>query len=139
MNTEENKKKSTNKKVVIGAVILVALIAIMGILYLTFKPQTTAGSKEITLTVVHADASSKEFDIATDEEYLRGALEQEGLIAGNEGEFGLYVLTVDGETVDEANEEWWCLTKGGETHMLGVDDTPIEDGDQYELTFTTGW
>lgn len=139
MDTNENKRKNINKKVIIGAAILVALVAVMGLLYLKFRPQGMTGGKEFTLTVVHADASDKDFTIDTNEEFLRGALEQEGLIAGTDGDYGMYVLTVDGETVDEAKQEWWCLTKDGKTHMLGVDDTPIEDGDHYEFTFTTGW
>ena len=49
------------------------------------------------------------------------------------------MLTVDGVTADEAKQQWWCFTKGGETLMSGVDTTPIEDGDCCEITLTTGW
>ena len=93
----------------------------------------------ILFTVVHGDGSEKEFSITTKELTLRKALEQEGLIEGTDGEWGLYVLTVDGETVDENQQQWWCLTKDGETSMTGVDDTYISDGDNYAFTFTTGW
>ena len=137
--TENQKKSSKKLPVIIGAVLLVILIAVMSILYMNTRPQTQGGGKEITLVVVHGDQTNHTYGIQTDEEYLQAALEQEQLIEGTEGEFGMYVLTVDGETVDEANEEWWCLTKGGETHMLGVGETPIADGEQYEFTFTTGW
>lgn len=137
--TPQNKKGGKKWPVIIGAAVVVILIAVMSILYLNSRPQSQAGAKEIILTVVHADETSKEFDIHTDEEYLQGALQQEGLIEGTEGEYGLYVLTVDGETVDETKEQWWCLTKGGEAHMLGVGETLIADGEQYEFTFTTGW
>ena len=61
------------------------------------------------------------------------------LIAGDESEYGLFVKTVDGETADDANQEWWCFTKGGEMLMTGVDDTMIADGEQYEATLTVGW
>lgn len=93
----------------------------------------------ITLVVVHGDGSQKEYTIATDAVTLREALEQEGLVEGTESEWGLYVLTVDGETVDEAQQQWWCLTKDGEMSMTGVDDTVIADGEHYEFTLTTGW
>ena len=93
----------------------------------------------ITFRVVHGDGSEKEFVIRTEALTLREALEQENLIEGTEGDWGLYVLTVDGETVDEALQQWWCLTKDGEMSMTGVDDTIISDGDRYEFTFTTGW
>ena len=52
---------------------------------------------------------------------------------------GLFFYTVDVETVDDANQEWWCLTKGGESLMTGADSTPIADGDQFELTLTVGY
>ena len=93
----------------------------------------------ITFLVVHGDGSQKEFVINTEGFTLREALEQENLIEGTEGQWGLYVLTVDGETVDEAQQQWWCLTKNGEMSMTGVDDTIISDGDHYEFTFTIGW
>ena len=91
------------------------------------------------LEVVHGDESTKEFKIQTESENLRGALEQEGLIDGTESEYGLYVLTVDEETADETQQQWWCITKGGEMLMTGVDDTMIADGEQYEFTLATGW
>ncbi len=132
-------KKSRRLPVIIGAAVLIVLVAVMGILYLNSRPQAQTGAKTITFVVVHSDETSREFVIHTDEEYLQGALEQENLIAGTEGDFGMYVQTVDGETVDESKEQWWCLTKNGEAHMLGVGETPIADGEQYEFTVATGW
>ncbi|MGI6255797.1 MAG: DUF4430 domain-containing protein [Acutalibacter sp.] len=95
--------------------------------------------KEITLKVVHGDGSEKEFPISTEAATLGEALEAEGLISGEESSYGLFVTTVDGETVDDANQEWWCLTKGGEMCTTGVDTTEIATGDTYELTFTVGY
>ena len=89
--------------------------------------------------MVHGDGTQKEFTLQTDAETLREALEEEDIIAGEESEYGLYVLTVDGETVQEEQQEWWCLTKDGQMHNYGVDDTNIADGERYELTFTVGW
>lgn len=101
--------------------------------------QADAETKQITLKVVHGDGSEKEFPISTTAETLGEALEAEGLIAGEESSYGLFVTTVDGETVDEGNQEWWCLTKGGGMVTTGVDSTEVSDGDVYELTFTVGY
>lgn len=98
-----------------------------------------AGAKTITLTVVHGDGSSKDFTVKTDEEMLGPALQAEKLIEGSEGQYGLFITAVDGETADEGNQEWWCLTKGGGEVMTGVDSTPIADGDAFELTLTVGY
>ena len=94
---------------------------------------------KLVVTVVHGDGSSKDFAIATDAEFLRGALEEQQLIEGSESEYGLFVTAVDGETADDALQQWWCFTKGGEMLMTGVDTTPIADGEHYEITLTTGW
>lgn len=93
----------------------------------------------VTVTVVHGDGSSKDFTVKTDKEMLGEALTDEKLVDGEDGPYGLYIKTVDGETADDAKQEWWCLTKGGESVETGVDSTPVEDGAVYELTLMTGW
>ena len=102
------------------------------------RPATSATDKTITATVV-ANGEEEAFTIHTDEEYLRGALESIDLIAGEESEYGLFVTTVNGITADDANQEWWCFTKGGESLNTGVDSTPIADGDAFEITLTVGY
>ena len=92
----------------------------------------------ITLTVIHGDESEKVFTITTTETTLRAALEQAGLIEGTEGDYGLYIFTVDGESIHESHHDWWRLTKNGELSSLGVDHIQIADGDRYELTFIKG-
>ena len=122
------------------AVVLVCILAAAAFLaWKHFSPAAQGGDKTISVEVVHKDGTEKDFTIRTDAENLRAALEQEKLVAGTESEYGLYVLTVDGETVNEDDQEWWCFTKGGTTMTTGVDDTVIADGDAYEITFTTGW
>lgn len=130
---------SGKTKKIIAVVVLVVLIAAAALAYLHFAPRGAEGDKNITVEVIHGDGSIKSFDIDTDEEFLRGAVEQEGLVSGEESEYGLYVITVDGETADDSVQQWWCITRGGEMLMTGVDDTPIADGEKYEFTLTTGW
>ena len=131
--------KKTKKIIIAVAVLLVLVIGAL-LIWNHFRPEAQVGAKAIVLEVVHGDGSSKDFNIQTDAETLRGALEQEeGLIAGSESEYGLFVETVDGETADMGAQEWWCFTKGGETLMTGVDDTMIADGEHYEASFTVGW
>ncbi|HOO28524.1 MAG TPA: hypothetical protein PLU43_08670, partial [Lachnospiraceae bacterium] len=116
-------KKKTDKKIIIAAAVLVILAVLFGALYAGFHAKGAAGSKEIQVTVVHKDLSEKEFTIKTDAAWLGEALTDEDLIAGQEGDYGLYVTEVDKETADEANQEWWCITKDKETLMTGVDAT----------------
>ena len=131
--------KNQKKIIAVSAIVLAALIVIFGIVYFMTKPDTQPGSKQISVSVFFADSTEKTYEISTDAEYLRGALEEQNLISGDESEFGLFVTTVDGVTVDSSKEEWWCFTKGGESLMSGVDTTPIADGDGFEITLTTGY
>ena len=117
------------------------LVVVIGALLLwqQNRPVAQEGGKKLVVSVVHGDGTAKDFSLATDAETLRAALEEQELIAGTESEYGLYVLTVDGETADEAQQQWWCFTKDGEMLMTGVDSTMIADGEHYEITLTTGW
>ena len=125
-------------KTILSLVALVAVVAVFVGVYLAARPETVVGEKHITVELVGKD-SARTVELDTDEEYLGPALQSEGLIDGTQSEFGLYITTVDGYTADESAQEWWCLTKGGQSVNTGVDSTPIADGDAFELTLTTGW
>lgn len=141
----DQNKKPLNKKLIAGVVALIAVIAILLGVYLNNRQPATSGSKTITVSVfdtVGSAEASNTATITTDEEYLRGALEQEdsGIsISGSESEYGLFVTTVDGVTADDSKQQWWCFTKGGEMLNTGVDSTPIADGDTFEITLTEGY
>ena len=139
-NTRKERRitKKTTKIILAVALLLVLVIGALLVWQLN-KPAAQEGGKKLVVTVVHGDGSSKDFAIATDAEFLRGALEEQQLIEGSESEYGLFVTAVDGETADDALQQWWCFTKGGEMLMTGVDTTPIADGEHYEITLTTGW
>lgn len=102
-------------------------------------PADAEAVKNLTITVVHGDGTKKEIAVSTEAENLRAALEPEGIIAGDESEFGLFVKTVDGETADDSKQQWWCVTKDGVMTETGVDGVMIADGESYEFTLTTGW
>ena len=131
---------SKNTKKILAVVLLLVVLAAAVLAYLHFRPQASQGAKTVTVEVVHKDESKKEFVLHTDAENLRQALEEENLIEGTEGDWGLYVVTVDGETADDSAQEWWCFNDGeGNSLPTGVDSTMIQDGDRYEIVFTIGW
>ena len=127
------------RKTILLAAVLIVLILVSGLVWYFTRPQAAIAAKTITLDVIHGNGSEKTFTLQTDAETLRKACEEQNLIAGTEGEYGLYVLTVDGETADESVQQWWCITKNGEEHFYGVDETMIQDGEKYEFTLKTGW
>lgn len=126
-------------KTLLGLAVLLCAAAILAGVYFAFRPQAQEGSKTVTVEVVAGGETVQTHTIHTDEEYLRGALEQEEMAAGEESAYGLFLLTVDGITADDAKQEWWCVTKDGGQVDTGVDTTPIADGDHFELTLTVGW
>lgn len=130
---------SERKKLAIAAAALVVIIAAMGIIYVYTRPGTAEGSKTFTVEVVHSGGAKKAFTYHTDAEYLGEALLAEGLIAGEERQFGLYILTVDGEdAVWEEDGAYWALYEGEEYAMQGIDTTPVLDGSAFSLVYTVG-
>lgn len=127
------------KKIVISVAALVVVIGILLGVYQMNRPKAVEGEKTVTIQVVHKDESKKSFEVTTTQEYLGEILKEEELVEGEDGPYGLYILTVDGEKADESNQEWWCLTKGGEQVNTSADQTPVADGEQYELTLTVGY
>ena len=104
----------------------------------SYTEDTELGEGATTITVeVTAEDKTVTFTIHTDGTTLRQALEENGLIAGDESDYGLYVKTVDGMTADyDADGLYWAFYKSGEYLMTGVDTTEIADGEQYELVCT---
>jgi len=94
-------------------------------------------SKTVTVSVVAEGRETKTYTIDTDAAYLLDALNEIDLVSGTEGAYGYYITTVDGTTADEQKQEWWMITKDGEMTTTGVSETPIEDGDSFELTLST--
>lgn len=134
-----NEQKKSNKKIWLAVAALVVAVAVVLGIYFVTRPAPQQGGKTITVQVVLLEGEPSDFTIQTDEEYLRGALESIDLIEGSESEYGLFVTTVNGVTVDDSKQQWWCFTQDGEMLMTGVDTTPIADGDHFEITLTEGY
>lgn len=129
--------KNKQTKIIL-AVLVLAILGALGA-YRFLAPQPSAGEKNITVRVDHLVGEDKIFTYATDAEFLRGALEEQDLVAGREDQYGLWVLTIDGETVDEAQQQWWGYTVNGEVGQYGVETQPVADGDEFTFTLNVGW
>ena len=90
------------------------------------------GSKSFEFTVVNMAGEDATFEVKTDEDTVGAALLENNVIAGEDGDYGLYVKTVNGETVDyDKDGKYWAFYINGEYGMTGVDSTDIVDGDSY--------
>ncbi len=126
-----------NTKIILGAVAIVVVAALFLGVYLGTRPETASGEKTVTVAVVHSDGSEKSFTYETDEEYLGAVLLADGLIDGDESEYGLYITTVDGEdAIYEEDGSYWALYEGEDYAQQGVDQTPVQDGGSYSLVYT---
>ena len=129
------KKKST----LFAGIILIVLCIAAGILYSSAKPKTELGEKEVAVVVVHGDDTKTDYTFHTNAEYLREVLEENGLIEGEDGPYGIFITVVDGEVANSSKQQWWCITKEGERVNTSADEAPVTDGCQYELTLTEGY
>ena len=92
------------------------------------------GKTQFRFSVVFADGQKKNYLISTDKKTVGEALTELGLIAGDEGEFGLYVKTVDGVTVDyEKDGKYWAFYENDTPAAAGVDMTDITEGTAYSF------
>ena len=127
--------KANQKTKLAAAVLAVAAALMLGLWYFN-RPQARAGAETVA-DVAPRHGASKEFSYNTPAEYLGELLVDEGLAQGEQGAYGLFITTVDGETAQDSLRQWWCITKGGERVDTGADATPIADGDHFELTLST--
>ena len=127
-----------NKKLVIAALALLVVIGLMAGVWFATRPETETGSKAYSVTVVHKDGTVKDFAYRTDAEYLAEALLEEGLVAGEESQYGLTIITVDGEdAVWDTDNAYWAIWVGEEMAMTGASEIPVYDGSNYKLEYTS--
>ena len=104
----------------------------------TYRKDMELGSGSKTVVVeVKADDQAVTFTIKTDKDTVGAALLEHGLIAGEEGAYGLYIKTVNGILADyDVDQTYWAFYIDGEYAMTGVDSTEIADGVTYQLERT---
>lgn len=130
---------NSKKKIGIGIAVLVLLIAAALIVYFVAKPKTAQGAKALTIEVVDDQGASKSYEVHTDAEYLRQAMEEaEGLtFEGTESEYGLMINTVNGVTADyNADGAYWAFFVNDNYCEYGIDAQPVNDGEAYRIVYT---
>ena len=94
------------------------------------------GSKTVVVEVKVGEQAIT-FTVKTDKDTVGAALLEHDLIAGDEGQFGLYLKTVNGITADyDVDRSYWAFYINGEYAMTGVDGAKITEGEIYKLEYT---
>ena len=123
------------KKVILGVGILVVLIVAMALIWTKFREKPVEGSKAITIEVINAKEESKVYEVSTDAEFLKEAMDEvEDLTYTLED--GM-ILSINGEQAIWAEDNaFWGINGNGEYGQLGIEVQPIEDGDEIEFVYT---
>lgn len=138
--------KKTRFTKLLSALVCIVLIAAMALIATGCNDNTTndpvsSGITEsskmqtkFTFVVVDVEGNEKVFEISTDKTIVGDALLEEGLIAGEDGAYGLYVKTVNGITLDyDTDGKYWAFYVNGAYATAGVDATEIEAGATYSF------
>ncbi len=129
----------TKTKKILGVALAVVLVAVLAVVYVLFGEKPVEGSKAITIKVVSQSEEVTDYEVKTDAEFLRQAMEEaDGLeFSGTESEYGLMVTTINGETADyNTNGAYWSFYVNGEYCNYGIDTQPVEDGDVFRIVYT---
>ena len=135
-------KKDNKKGLIIGAVVLIALIAVFAAVFFKMRPATNAGGKNIVIEVTGSAGTTQDYTISTDAEYLREAMDELAAngsgfsYSGTDSEYGSMVEYVNEERADYVEDgAYWALYVNGEYGQYGADAQPVTDGDTYTWTY----
>ena len=138
--TSNNNAK--HKKSILLVCLLLAAAAVLALVFhFASAKNVQKGSKECSLTVTDDSGTSKTYECSTDAEYLRQLMDelsadqtQEFSYEGSEGQYGLFINTVNGLTADyDKDHAYWAIYVDGEYAQNGADTQPVNDGDKFEL------
>ena len=97
------------------------------------------GKIQFDFSVTDTEGNETLFDVHTDKTTVGDALEELNIISGDESEYGLYVKTVNGITLDfDKDGYYWSFYINGEYAQSGVDSTDIKEGETYTFKAEKG-
>lgn len=140
--TSNNNAK--HKKTILLVCLLLAAAAVLALVFhFASAKNVQKGSKECSLTVTDDSGTSKTYECSTNAEYLRQLMDelsadqtQEFSYEGSEGQYGLFINTVNGLTADyDKDHAYWAIYVDGEYAQNGADTQPVNDGDKFELKY----
>ena len=92
------------------------------------------GASNFGLTIVDKEGVTHLYRVHTNVGMMGEALIEVDLIDGEQGQYGMYIKAVLGQTLDyETDGMYWAFYVNGEYAMTGVDQTPVEHDAQYML------
>ena len=127
------------KKKLLGVVLVVVLVLGLGFVYTKFSAKPVEGSKAITIEVIDDSQKSTSYELNTDAEYLREAMDEIDNVNydGEEGPYGFTIYSINGVTADfNTDGAYWCFYVNDEYCNYGIDDQPVNDQDHFKIEYT---
>ena len=95
-------------------------------------------TKTFTVEILDKEQNKTTVTVKTDLDTVGEVLQQAGLLGGEQGEYGLYIKSVNGITADyDKDGTYWAFYVNGEYAVTGVDMTESVDGATYTLAVET--
>ena len=130
--------QTTTTKRTLSLVLCIVLIAALALFTTGCNDNNTPTDESVsvpfTLIVEGPDGERTDFQLTSDKKTVGEALETQGIIAGEEGPYGLYIKTVNGITLDyEKDGMYWSFYIGEDYAVTGIDQTDIVPNTVYTL------
>lgn len=130
--------KNMNTRRILSAALCMVLIAAMALSFAACgqkeAPNTEGTTIHYTVITVDLEGAETTYDITTNRKTVGEELIAQGIIEGEQGDYGMYIKTVGGLTLDwDKDAKYWAFYIGDEYATTGVDMTDAEDGATYIL------
>lgn len=120
--------KKVKTSLVMAAIAVMMTLALVG----------CQGKKAVTIEVVDQTGVSTVYEVKTDEEFLYDAImnDSEIKLEGEEGDYGFYIIAVNGVTADyNVDASYWSLYVNGDYGQVGISEQIVNDGDSFALKY----
>lgn len=138
----ENMSEKKSKTPLIALLCLLVCACGLYFFWQSRKPQPVTGAKAITIEVLDNEEKTTSYELHTDAEYLKDAMDELAAqdsgfsYTGSEGEYGLFIEAVNGITADfDTDKAYWAIYVNDEYGQYGADQQPVSDGDAFRLAY----
>ena len=133
-------KIKKHPKIFISIIVVLLAAIICGSYQIYIKTNRTTDEKKIAIIIIdEQNAYLKTYEHITNVETLAEALDEMGIAEYQESAFGKYIISLDNILADGLKQEWWGFTINGEFAQTGINETNLNDGDEYIFTFNVGF
>ena len=97
------------------------------------------GTKTFAAQIVDLEGNKVSFTVKTDKDIVGEALQELGVLEGEEGPYGLYIKAVNGMPLDyDKDGAYWAFYVDDAYAVAGVDETTIVESSVYRLQAEKG-